>query len=67
MIVFIVLINNHKTAFYTWHVYGCEKYVSCEKYELTHIFFGTIIIMPSIECSIVIIDQYHENNHDLLL
>ena len=25
-------------------------------------FFGTKI-MPSIECSIVIIDQYYENNH----
>ena len=55
MIVFIVLINYHNTAFYTWHDFSSENI-------LTSVFFGTKI-MPSIECSIVIIDQYYENNH----
>ena len=42
MIVFLVLINNHNTAFYTWHDYGSEKYMSCEKIgELTHVLNAT--------------------------
>ena len=62
MIVFIVLINDHSnhhtTAFYTWHDCDSEKHVSC---LLNNSVFFRTKIMPSIEYSIVIIDQYCEN------
>ena len=56
MIVFIVSINDHNTAFYTWHDFSSEKHVS----YYCNMFFGTKINM---ECSIVIIDEYYENSH----
>ena len=57
MIVFIVrLINDHNTAFYTWYDFGSEKYAS-------YLLNSHQCFMPRIECSIVTIDQYYENNH----
>ena len=52
MIVFIVLINDHITAFYTWYDFSSEKHASYLLNNSRQCFSGL-----SIECSIVIIDQ----------
>ena len=65
MTVFVALINNHNSALYTWHEFSSKKYLSylsrskCK----SHVFFFGTKFMPSVECTIVIIDQYCKNSH----